>query len=656
MTALASTEPRRGRPRVRARHVLPYAWLAGLVVLTLPAALVLPTAGLDSSFEVGLSMAFRQHLQWGTQVVYTYGPYEFVDHLVYVRFGTWLLGLGAALGVHLLFFAVLAGYVRALGGAWWHWALATGVLALPLAEFISTEYECMLGALLLLHMAAIASSFRRALLLSSLAGCLLALLILIKGTGMISAAALLTTYGAFVVITRRPQRLVPPLISGAAAFLVLWLLAGQSPAGIGAYVRTSLQVISAYTPGQSVLYNLQPPVFHVELQVAFAVAVLASAGLALVWSILHRDRELACLQLLALPLLFTAYKEGFVRFGERQLFFYALATVIEALVLVRALDLRRPRLRLVPAVQSGVAAISSAALVSGLAFASSGTAVAPVWPAADLGVRLASYRTAASTIADPEQRLALGETSRARIRAQYGLASAVRDDTGTTVDVLPWDISLAYAYGLRWTPRPVLQSFLATLPSLEALDARYFESPAAPQRLLLADETIDNYYFPFQEPAALRAIAASYRVDAQDGPFLVLSRRAQPRPIELRAISTEHAHLGQVVTVPTAGPGPVYAEVSVPYSLRGQLMNLAFQPGELHIAFTLGDGTAAAYRYTPQVGPDGLLVGSYIGGLADLRDYLEGGRSGRSIRSFQIVSDRPGDYSGAVDITFLAAV
>src|SRR5215472_1817730 len=171
MTALASTEPRRGRPRVRARHVLPYA-------------------GLDSSFEVGLSMAFRQHLQWGTQVVYTYGPYEFVDHLVYVRFGTWLLGLGAALGVHLLFFAVLAGYVRALGGAWWHWALATGVLALPLAEFISTEYECMLGALLLLHMAAIASSFRRALLLSSLAGCLLALLILIKGTGMISAAAL----------------------------------------------------------------------------------------------------------------------------------------------------------------------------------------------------------------------------------------------------------------------------------------------------------------------------------------------------------------------------------------------------------------------------------------------------------------------------------
>src|SRR5580658_5034576 len=40
------------------------------------------TAGIDPSWQAGLAAAFEHHLQWGPSLVFTFGPYGFVDNIL----------------------------------------------------------------------------------------------------------------------------------------------------------------------------------------------------------------------------------------------------------------------------------------------------------------------------------------------------------------------------------------------------------------------------------------------------------------------------------------------------------------------------------------------------------------------------------------------
>jgi hypothetical protein len=553
--------------------------------------------------------------------------------------------------VHAVFFATLAAFINAIGGSRWRWALMAVVFLIPLTEFPTVEYECTLAALLLLFLSTVARGSRQAALLAVGAGALLGLLVTIKGTGLAAAAALLVAYGGYVVFTRRPILLAFLTGSIAVSFLALWTIAGQPLSGILPYFRGSYEMVSGYTAAMSLLYDAPLPVRHVTAQVAFGALVMLASVASLLWALLRRDRQLAGLLLLITPLLFLDFKEGYVRFGNRQLVFYSLAVVLETLVLVQTL---RPGPGRWPAfgwVQSGAVALVAAALVCGVASATGSVPSQAQWPIASLGQRLGSYPDAIALIGSPERRARLTAAAVSAMRAYYGLAADSLGRVGTT-DILPWDVEVAYAYALSWNPRPVLQSYSAYTPYLDHLDASHLEGPNAPSRLLVAYRSIDGRYPPYDEPALFRAIVAGYQVVGFDRDFLILARRPQPSSTQLHPISSVRIRLGEDVPVPSAPNGAtVYAGVTVPYSLKGQLLNLLFQPSELHLRFRLNGGDAGPFRFVPRVAPDGLMLGSYISNVDDLGRLFDGTLD-QPIRALQITADRPSDYTGLVNITF----
>lgn len=81
-----------------------------------------------------------------------------------------------------------------------------------------------------------------------------------------------------------------------------------------------------------------------------------------------------------------------------------------------------------------------------------------------------------------------------------------------TVDVFPWDVALAYAYGLDWDPRPVFQSYSAYTASLDALNAAHFNSNSSPDYVIFAAESIDGRYPLFDEPATFRSLLSKRRL------------------------------------------------------------------------------------------------------------------------------------------------
>jgi hypothetical protein len=629
----------------------PALWGLLLALLTIPPALTRPGVGLDFSWLAGLNLAFTHHLAWGNGLVWTYGPFGFTDFTAFYDASPWVIALAVTLLVHAAFFIILVGYLRTLGSAWWRWALMGAVFLIPLAAFPSVESELTLTAFLLLLMSATMISGRPSVAAAGGAGIALGLLLTVKGTGMVAAAALLITFGSFVLLTRRPGLLVALAGSIVGSFIALWLLAGQSLSNIPAYFRGSYEIVSGYSAAMSLLRDVPFPVRHATLQVAFGALAIASSAVSLLWAIWRRDRSLTGLFMLATPLLFLEFKEGYVRFGNRQLVFYSLAVLIEVLVLLRALA---PQAGLWPAVgwlQSGSVALASAVLMSGLA---AGTGMVPgqaSWPLTTTVTRLASYGDALRVVVSP--------IDRARLRAELG--QQVRDyyqlgpdavPVGPTTDVLPWDIQVAYGYSLNWRPRSVLQSYQAYTAYLDQLDAAHFTGAAAPNRVLLAFRSIDGRYPLFDEPAVVRALYDDYDVLGQNRDFLILQRKAAATPSPLRTIGSVRAHLGDVVPVPSLpGGAMLYAGIRVPYSPWGRGMALLFQPSELHIAFHLTTGDSGPFRFIPAVAPDGVMLSSYVSSVEELGNLLAR-QPGNPIASFRVTADYPHDYAGPVDVTF----
>ena len=110
------------------------------------------TAGL-SSWQAGLALAFEQHLQWGPQVVFTFGPYGFVEDVLPFFRGTAVLGLVYALVVTGALAALVIGALRASWGllpasvaAWVSVTIAANLLEAPelaLATALGLALACL---------------------------------------------------------------------------------------------------------------------------------------------------------------------------------------------------------------------------------------------------------------------------------------------------------------------------------------------------------------------------------------------------------------------------------------------------------------------------------------------------------------------------------
>ena len=72
-------------------------------------------AGIDPSWEVGLAMGFMRHLQWGPSVIFTFGPFGFVDGIFPFYRLTAVLSILYAVGV---IWGLAALVVSALRPSW----------------------------------------------------------------------------------------------------------------------------------------------------------------------------------------------------------------------------------------------------------------------------------------------------------------------------------------------------------------------------------------------------------------------------------------------------------------------------------------------------------------------------------------------------------
>ena len=601
--AVTVADRRRGSTAAsRLLRVLSSSWLIGVVIVVVSwqPLVIAPAPGFDASWNIALQMAAVERLHFGTDILFTYGPLGFlrVPLVAYawpaVLSAVYLFAVRLALATSIVWIA------RRRFGLAIAILLAYVTMAVTGSDLSSHGPAQTVPLVFIWCAVAIAepeSAMSRRIVLFG-GGVLSAVEVLAKlNEGLLIAGMCLVA--AATMGDRRGRNLASFAIMFAAVLVALWFATGQGIGNVGDFVEGSFQVMRGYSTAL------------VWTPLTRATAAWWTTGAALLtWALVMvaawlAGRELRTprrvgLLLLALGMGFVAWKEGFVRqdpFHMSVFFAWMLAPWI-----VFGWRGSRPW------------ALTAFAALTIVYFAATESRPVDVLPPVE------NARTAVTdlrTVLDPSRREAERERARIAMRSTYRLEPrSLALLRGRTVDVWPWEVGIAWAYGLNWSPVPKFQSPSAYTSWLDQRDAEALTSSAGPQRILRHSTggphgrpntySVDARYAPYDAPATSLAMLCNFEALRTTPRYQVLGRTAN-RCGAPRALSSTEASYGQSVRVPKA-PGPneiVFARVhnASPSGIES-LRTFFYRAVPRYIAFDGGD----TYRVVPGVLTDGLIL------------------------------------------------
>ena len=637
---------------LRKNRALIFFW--GLLTLLLfPAVFSLkPGIGPDSSWMMATNLALRQGSSFGNQFVFTYGPLGFLSSrsICYLN-RCWLIGFDLFLAFNLLaiYSAVLKrdksplGYALCLGSAFvTKQALvdaSTGVLFTAFLFWLLMLWE---KATLLRGVAALAAAF---------------LLFFIKiNYGIIATLVLLAFVPAAALCRRLSLRnSVGMLFLFIAGLGVMCQALKVQPAQ---WLTNGLHLIGGYKAAM-----MNPLVVSSPLFLAAILELLALC----VFMVINR-RAVFCRRAIALAVLsvgldsWLIFQNGFTRFEwAHAMWFHLSLPLVFTLLLAFEWSklLRGARILLVLSL-----VISTSASLSRRGHYLGRGCVARVLPLSYLkglilDPPLKDQQQVQSYLAGQAPRLVFPQ----RIREEIG---------GATVDVMPWELSLAILNGTKLALRPVIQSYAAYTESLDALNAKFLLSPNAPEFILFhsgtrldasdfawTDDYPDDHFslgnrVPFwDESITRRAMLENYRVaDRLDftntatnlyGPrhLLVLKRDFQYKrliPVQTNQVAL---NLGRRWTPPPT-TNLLYLYLDAAESLSGKIKSLLYRPSKLDVTLEYPDGKRLLRSGVPRVLKSGVLVNRRVETADDLATLFQDGHGGlMQIQALTFASDQP---------------
>jgi hypothetical protein len=495
-----------------------------------------PGLDVDGDWRIALQLAVRHGLDFGPGVLFTYGPLGFLHYPVLVDASLARVAFAFTLVVHVGVCVVLL------------WGLRAALRSLPLAALgtllvASVIYD---GAPIVIGFAAAAALVagrvedRRRLLVAGGLGALAAVELLAKLNAGITLLGL-----AVITVACAPEGRARLGAALAGAFVVVlgagWVVTGQSLGAFDDYVVGGYGIVSGYSDAMSFV----DPEFGAvpgEYAAAIGIAVLGgyavwSAGTALPW------RGRAGLGLLWALLWFTSFKAAFVRPDSLHVNIFFGCT-LGALAVLGWSSARR-RLPVLLGCVLLLALSLSLSRDTGLP----GNFFSPWGRVSSLASQTAMLADGSRT-ADMIARGRLARRLDARVSDR--VLAAVQ---GKPTHVDPFDAGLAWAYGLRWRPLPVFQTYSAYTRALDERNAAALRDPDGPAAVLRHDPGgVDDRNPDWESPAAMRALLCNFQARASDPLWQAVVRTA-PRCGREQPLGAVTARLGSTVRVPAAPDG-----------------------------------------------------------------------------------------------------
>lgn len=601
-------------------QVTPADWIVRTIVFLLLATAMFsppmsPANELDSSWRMVLSKAFHEGWQFGTDVVFTYGPLGYLMGRTYC--GIHFTSLIAWQVVQALVFTLivfrqglrLEGYARyayfgffLLMGAAYEDALHQMAIALAGLELIRRDDE-------------------RLRVLPAAFAAMFGALGLIKFTDLLLGGAFVCAAAALHLWHRRRADAIWVAAWFLGSFLVGWMLCGQNPLNLPDYFFNSWEISQGY---QETMGVPTPPDAFVA-----ALASLAFLAAYLTLNVLgatDRPRALALVGGTA-AFIFLNWKHGFVRSDGHMIgYFYCTfvpATAFPALLADTPRFRRAKTLLLLGAFAAGIVGV--------------GVALPGVirWILGNGQERIVNN---VRKLADLRGTYAVVENDLRNERSAYLLPETRKIVRQSPIDVIGYEQAVAIYNDFNYRPRPVFQSYSAYRPWLSHLNFKYYASDRAPEFVLLKLHTIDRRLVTMDDAQVLSLLLHRYEYVLTEKGYHLWRRKPGPfnrGDIAPRQIYSATLALGQPLLTAEFADRHLWATVKVQPSLVGRLRAFLYKLPIVTLKLKNNGNATSEYRLPPPQGRTGFILNPIV---EDITSYMNfaGGKPERFVHALTV--------------------
>lgn len=591
--------------------VLVSALFISLVFLTVPMAAA--DLGVDASWCAVLNWAHERGLQFGRNIVFTYGPLGYLIAPYTLTQPSWLLILA---NEALCFHVVVGLCLVAWRLAWpWRWlllgtfvveganaelradlALEVGLLCWGLLGINGsgrTQKLCVAGLLLLATFAALSKVvylFVAGFSLCAITCCLMA------GNEL--------WFGLLVV----------PTFIGL--LLLGWAACGQAISCFVPYVINGFLISLDYDQAAALEGVQILRLFGLLLgMVGLAAVLLGACGQFGVSGIGARFRRAALLIWLTGLLLF-AWKHSLVRLDR---FHFMELAVFAPVVTLSVAATPGPGSR----IRTVALAVGIACCV--LSFAIIEFAFMPSLPAPFSQVISQFAHHARWLIFPAECRRQLEPELEAR-RNEAQLPAMRQIIGAADVDVFGFHQAHALLNGLNYRPRPVFQSYAAYHRQLAGLNESFYLSESAPQFVLFELSALEHRFPVLDDGLALRALLINYQRIAEEGPFVLLKRKSA-EPAKLTPLAEGTVDANEKVDLRRYAGENLWLELGIEPTPLGRVVKFAYRPPVIRLSVWEDSPTGikrlARRRAAPPLLASGFVASPFLITTGDTRDLYD---------------------------------
>jgi DNA-binding beta-propeller fold protein YncE len=577
-------------------------WLAAATSLLFTFVRFLPSGGpggydiVDDAWIQMLHMAFSKRLQFGREIVFTFGPWGFL-------YGGYH---PATQPVSVVVWAVLA--VIFWWAAWrvvthfvenplvsWLWMMAVIGLA-SISPFLNIDVRLTAWPLLLLllHFSVEERPFTltQAMLVVSLA-----LLSLIKHSILIIAVVTVLVIAADNLFRQRRFPWIVLAFAGGTFFF--WVLAGQQLNCFGLFLRGASEIISGYT--EAMMWS--QPTDRVDI-VRFwevAIAVCALVG----YVVCKQHRLFGLLPLLGFAfIVFAAFKHGYVRHDGHEVTATNLLLLAALLWLPAAWCMVWQWSRwLIPVVLLPLIFATPLASLSLRRYARDGlfSVLAQQLILRNL------FAPAKMLLEDRQQSLRDFEAYAAGLRAAYP-----NMEIHGSADVYPLSQTVALRPGVTCRPRPIFQSYSAYTPKLAEMNAAHLRSDRAADHIMFDVWSIDGRFAAQDDSLSWPELLTRYDIMSIVGPIILMKKSVTPRRYELTPIGETLAKFNERIKIPSMSGGPIWVRIDIRRSLYGNIVAILYRPTRVSLTLFTRSGKTYDGRLITATARSGFLLSPVV--------------------------------------------
>ena len=606
------------------------------IVYIMPLSIWIPAKGLDPSWRLSLGYAVQNHFQFGKTFIWTYGPLGFLaSPLFYPDHILWLLSFIFLQVLSVLFILILLVLYSDSKIA----IIIVSLLLMFFLAFISFTISPA-TILVLLSFIILVSNYKYEnkinLIWLIIYGLLLAIASLIKVSHIFTAAILLI----FPLILEKNQKRIKwliPIITYIVSFVFFWIITGQNLSNIFSFIYYSFYLIEGYSSAMA----LHGEHFQTIIAILILLIILAITFL----TIIKKNKEFAKYLIISFPIVFEYFKEGFVRhdptkFGHADYFF----SFIGLYFIISYLNIKNKfKFKKTP-----VIILFILLPLIGIYY-NTFKSLMPSYS------RFYSFKQALYLLKSSKSRNNFQKSVKQQMRNSLNIPKIFIKKIGnSSVNIIPWDLNIAYAYNLKLLPSPVIQAYSVYTPQLDVVNATQIKEGKSAKFIIYKLETIDGRYPLYDEPSTLRSILFNYKLYKCINNLCLLQKnnknKSKMKIVKLKSIN---AKLGQPINVPIFPNGYEFAKVTINYSLFGKFMNIIYKDSPIYIKLITNNFISPKYRFIQKVGRDGIFVSEYIQNINIFSDiFLKRIYSSNIIKHIIFTSNSRFEYNKNIKISF----